>query len=225
MSAKKPDSPLGKTDSKTRQRLGRKFLEEVVFGQMRQLQTWKTVTQQTSQFDSGYLAQQLTSILTGIPGTGMRGRGDDLSDGSEVKAANTVQATDTPRWNHSLDRKPKRTKINELLARPSVFYVLFDTKERDEDAPFRCRIWRVNPSTDKGYQKLVKNWAANRGKSTYNMQIQPPRWSVSNEAACLGTHIELPLFFHAEQKELGELDYVEILHFKTKPGSSKVITS
>lgn len=212
--------PITLQDAKTRSRLGRKFLEEVVFGQMRQLQTWKTVTNQTSQFDSGYLAQQLTSILSGIPGTALRGRGDDLADGSEVKAANTVQATDTPRWNHSLKR---RDQVDSHLSKPSIFYVLFDTVERDDSSPIRCRIWKVSPSTDHAYQVLVEQWDTGRGATTYNMQIQPPRWDASNIASCFGTRLALPLFFHAEQRVIGGIDYVEVIAFNEDPGQSTIV--
>jgi len=212
--------PITTTDAQTRMRLGRKFLEEVVFGQMRQLQTWKTVTNQTSQFDSGYLAQQLASILSGIPGTGLRGRGDDLADGSEVKAANTVQATDTPRWNHSLRR---HEQVIQHLAKPSIFYVLFDTIERNDASPFRCRVWRVRPHIDQAYTALVESWNRERPQSRYNLQIQPPRWMATNEASCFGSRIDLPLYFHAEQRELGELDYVEVLSFNEDAGVSRVV--
>lgn len=214
------EGPIEGADVPTRQRLATKFLEEVIFGQMRQLLTWKTVTKQTAQLDSGYLAQQLVSILTGISGSGLRGRGDDLSDGSEIKAANTIQATDTPRWNHSL-RTDEQVRAH--LAKPAVYYVLFDTVIRNDEAPFRCRVWRVLTATDAAYRALVENWSVQRTLGRYNMQIQPPRWTTTNRATCFGTVIELPLFFHAQQKEMGKLDFVEVHEFNTNAGASNLV--
>lgn len=212
--------PISGADKGTRQRLATKFLEEVVFGQMRQLLTWKTVTNQTAQLDSGYLAQQLVSVLSGVSGSGWRGKGDDLADGSEIKAANTIQATDTPRWNHSLKTDDN---VRDHLAKPAIFYVLLDTLIRDDDAPFRCRVWKVVPQTDMPYRQLVNNWKASRTGSRYNMQIQPPRWSDTNRAKCLGIEIELPLYFHAQQKDMGELDFVEVHSFQENPGLSSLV--
>lgn len=213
--------PISGATKATRQRLATKFLEEVIFGQMRQLLTWKTVTNQTAQLDSGYLAQQLVSILTGISGSGLRGKGDDLSDGSEIKAANTIQSTDTPRWNHSLKND---AKVNEHIAKPAIFYVLFDTLKRDTESPFRCRVWKVEPAKDVLYRQLVQGWNTNRPASRYNMQIQPPRWEDSNRVSCFGSELQVPLFFHAQQKEMGDLDFVVVRSFTTSPGVCKKVS-
>jgi hypothetical protein len=140
----------------------------------------------------------------------MRGKGSDLADESEVKAANTLDAIDTPRWNHHLPNPPA---VNRLLARPSIYYVLFDTLARDSDSPFRCRVWRVFPQRDEAFQKLVQNWAKSEDRGD-NMQIQPPRWNPHNIAKCFGVRIRMPLLLHAEQQEIGTLDFVSIVKFR-----------
>lgn len=46
---------------------------------------WSKITNQTSQVRLAYPGQHLASVITGIKGAGTAARGDDLSDGSEVK--------------------------------------------------------------------------------------------------------------------------------------------
>ena len=78
--------------------------QEQVLEQRKKLTHWSTITAQSSQIDTGYIAQHLVSLQTQIAGQGMRGKGDDLCDGSEVKSANYLDSLDkkgavAPRWN------------------------------------------------------------------------------------------------------------------------------
>lgn len=87
-----------------RKLLAKNLLQEQVVEQRILLNHWSTITAQSSQIDTGYIAQHLVSLQTQIPGQGMRGKGDDLSDGSEVKSANFLDSLDKkgaklPRWN------------------------------------------------------------------------------------------------------------------------------
>lgn len=51
---------------------------------------WSKITNQTSQVRIAYPGQHLASVITGIKGKGTAARGDDLSDGSEVKTCSRV---------------------------------------------------------------------------------------------------------------------------------------
>src|SRR3990172_13177459 len=46
---------------------------------------WSKITNQTCQIRFAYPGQHIASVITGIKGRGTAARGDDLSDGSEVK--------------------------------------------------------------------------------------------------------------------------------------------
>ena len=77
-----------------RKDLATELLEEQVIRQRKKLNHWSTITAQSAQIDTGYIAQHLVSLQTQIPGQGMRGKGDDLCDGSEVKSANFLDSMD-----------------------------------------------------------------------------------------------------------------------------------
>ena len=70
------------------------LLQEQVIDQREKLHYWRDVTSQPAQIDTGYISQHIASLITGVPGGGMRGKGDDLADGSEVKSANFLDSLD-----------------------------------------------------------------------------------------------------------------------------------
>ncbi|MCQ3805841.1 MAG: MamI family restriction endonuclease [Acidimicrobiaceae bacterium] len=70
--------------------------------QWRTLLKWAALTGQSSQVDTGYIAQHVASILLAEPGQGFKGKGLDLMDGSEVKSAAIISGVDRPRWNHNM---------------------------------------------------------------------------------------------------------------------------
>jgi hypothetical protein len=71
--------------SVTHKQLIAALIKELFLDQRRVLTKWTGITNQSAQLDSGYIAQHLISLLTGIKGIRRRGKGLDLSDGSEVK--------------------------------------------------------------------------------------------------------------------------------------------
>ncbi len=77
--------------------------------QWRVLLKWAALTGQSSQVDTGYIAQHVASILLAEPGQGFKGKGLDLLDESEVKSAAIVSGVDRPRWNHDLGRSRTTT--------------------------------------------------------------------------------------------------------------------
>lgn len=200
----------------TRKALVKQFIESVVLSQYRQLVDWQTVTGQSSQLDSGYLGQQLVSLLTGIPGVGRRGKGADLLDGSEVKAASTLSGIDVPRWNNQIGRAQNRLRY---LEKHAIFFVLFDTVTRAETFPLRVRVWRVSPRSDRDFRAVIETWG--RRKSSGNFQLHPPCWDAGNVATNQAGNLKLPLMFQAQQKEIGKIDFMEINVIKPKPGKCR----
>lgn len=77
-----------------RKELARILIEEQIVNQRKMLSHWGTLTAQSFIIDTGYIAQHLVSLQTQISGQGMRGKGDDLCDGSEVKSANFIGSLD-----------------------------------------------------------------------------------------------------------------------------------
>ena len=207
------EAAIEKQDKNTRLALVKQFIESVIFGQYRQLVSWRTVTGQSSQLDSGYLGQQLVSLLTGVPGSGARGKGLDLADGAEVKAASTLSGVDVPRWNNQLKGK---SKVDSYLNHPAIYFVLFDTIDRREAFPLRVRIWKVEPRDDKCFSGVVRKWATK--DSSGNFQLHPPCWKDDDVATNNAGNIRLPLMFCAQQVEIGDIDFMEIKLCEWSPG-------
>ncbi|MDD6817838.1 MAG: MamI family restriction endonuclease [Prevotellaceae bacterium] len=72
----------------------KQFINEIIVVPRHALTKWAMITNQTPAAKIGYIAQHLTSLITGVPGTGSGARGDDLADGSEVKSCNKVDQAD-----------------------------------------------------------------------------------------------------------------------------------
>jgi len=214
---------LNELTSSNREILAKKFLEEVILPQWMQLQKWNNLTVQTSQIDFGYLAQHLISLLTGIPGNGQRGKGDDLSDGSEVKSASCLDADDTPRWNGVNCHKKTRVDIDAKYDEfPYFFFVLIDTTEKNGSI-LRCRAWVVRPSEDEAFRRVTLGWGEENDRRPYvdengktlkpmtNLQFHPPRWEKGEDNITTNTlgNLKLPLFYHAEQLDVPGISVME----------------
>ena len=89
-----------------RKQLAKILIEEQIVKQRKMLSHWGTLTAQSFIIDTGYIAQHLVSLQTQISGQGMRGKGDDLCDGAEVKSANFIG---------SLDKKAKLLLVGILV--------------------------------------------------------------------------------------------------------------
>lgn len=203
-------------DNETREILAKKFIEEVILPQWKQLRQWKEVTKQTPQIDFGYLAQHLVSIISGIRGTGQRGKGDDLSDGSEIKSASCLDAEDTPRWNNvNCGKKTERELLEILNNTPYFFFVLIDTTERFGDI-LRCRVWCIRPKEDTNFRNVILGWGKdNRTKSRTNLQLHPPRWDKAEENITTNTYgnLKLPLLYYSKQVDIPEILVMETKFF------------
>ena len=205
-------------NASTRKALAKSFIENVVLAQYRQLTGWQAVTQQTAQIDSGYLGQHLVSIISGTPGRGpgSKGKGLDLTDGSEIKTASTLGGIDKPRWNHTSFGNGRN--VAAYLQSPNVYFVLFDTVTKEAEFPLRIRVRRVSPTSDGPFRDVVEAWAGSA--SSGNFQLHPPCWRDDSRATNASRHLVLPLIFEAVQQEIPGVDFMKIVHWNLQPGKT-----
>ena len=190
-----------------RKELATQLLEEQVSEQREKLNHWSAITAQSSQIDTGYIAQHLVSLQTQIAGQGMRGKGDDLCDGSEVKSANFLDSLDkkgatAPRWNFTA---VTRQIMERFLEYPAVYLLSMDLNTK---GCFRTRIWKVDVTkhtilreryTERmnvlGYPKF-----ASEKEESINFQLFPPHIRTEESFARHGngrkngfSKLEIPL--------------------------------
>lgn len=72
-----------------------KLLMELVLEPRIKALEWSKITKQTPNMKIGYPGQHLASLITGMEGARTGARGDDLSDGTEVKSCSRVDQLDT----------------------------------------------------------------------------------------------------------------------------------
>lgn len=158
------------------------LLNEQILFQRIKLEKWSIVTAQSSQIDTGYIAQHLVSLRTQIPGQGMRGKGDDLCDGSEVKSANFLDSLDkkgaiAPRWNFTA----VTPDIMERFLNYNSLYLL--SIDLNKDRKVRIRIWAVDVTKHDVLRKRYILWMKTKGypkfknnkNESVNFQLFPPR--------------------------------------------------
>lgn len=154
-------------------------------------------TQHPVPVDSRGWSQIIVSVLTGLKGLA-RKKGADLEDGSDVKAANTWEAIDTPRFNGCIKAGTQAAhsgKLESLDAMPFLFFVLWDIKSTGEH---RCRIWCVRPQDDKVFRSMCKKWydrVAHGDIVSTNFQLHPPRGLDTNEIRNTCGNLIYPLLF------------------------------
>jgi hypothetical protein len=155
------------------------------------LREWRPITGQSAQVDSGYIAQHLVSLVSGISGVERRGKGLDLRDGGEVKTANAVDAVDKGRWN--LQFVSEET-MDALLEHSRIWFVLFDVLS---DERIRARIWTVDPRADEGFREAFTTWRGFAGRKSRNFQLHPPIGTDDDVATNLSGNLRLPKIFEA----------------------------
>lgn len=146
-------------------------------------------------------SQVLVSTLCGVKGLD-RKKGPDLKDGSDVKAAITWEAIDTPRFNGVIKAGTQaRTsgQLSSLDKMPRLFLVLWDQTAQGVG---RCRIWVVRPQHDSEFRAICADWYAKREAGeikSNNFQLHPPRGKHTNEIRNTCGNLVYPLYFHAER--------------------------
>lgn len=207
-----------------RSSLSVQLLQEQVVDQRKRLHYWRDITDQPAQIDSGYVGQHLVSLVTGIPGGLMRGKGLDLVDGSEVKCANFLDSLDArgavaPRWNF-LARSTG--DMDAFLATDDLYLVSLDQNPEER---VRARIWLVHPGKHPQLTPRYKEWMETRGhpklldpkRPDANFQLFPPRNKTTDDFARHGNgrdfaKLEIALesgtakkIFHAEEDAEGHI--------------------
>lgn len=176
--------------SDERKELAIQLLEEQVSNQREKLNHWSTITAQSSQIDTGYIAQHLVSLQTQIAGQGMRGKGDDLCDGSEVKSANFLDSLDkkgatAPRWNFTA---VTRQIMERFLDYPAVYLLSMDLNTKGN---FRTRIWKVDVTQHTILRERYTEWMnvlgypkfASDKEQSVNFQLFPPHINTEENYA------------------------------------------
>ncbi|NRD50858.1 MamI family restriction endonuclease [Corallococcus exiguus] len=144
-------------------------------------------------------SQILVSLLYGVRGM-ERQKGADLDDGSDVKAACTWHAIDTPRFNGVLKAGTKAVTSNDiasLQSMPHLFFVLWDHNARAEA---RCRIWVVQTQKDHSFRDMAAAWYRKRKSGEIksdNFQLHPPRGRDDNVFRNTCGNLAYPKLFEA----------------------------
>ena len=158
-------------------------------------------TEHPAPTDSRSWSQILVSLLTGIKGLA-REKGADLVDGSDVKAANTWGAIDTPRFNGVIKagtKSAKSGKLESLDDMPYLFFVLWDNEPTNNRE--RCRVWVVRTQSDRVFRAMCRKWYKLKDEGeiiSNNFQLHPPRGRNSNIFRNTCGNLQYPLLFSAE---------------------------
>lgn len=165
-----------------RMMLAKALIQEQIVDQKYLLSHWSLLTAQSSMIDTGYIAQHLVSLQTQIAGQGMRGKGDDLCDGSEVKGANFIDSLDkngatAPIWNFN----SVSVEIMERFLEYNAIYLL--SIDLNPQRQYRIRIWKVDIHKHKALRARYIEWMEKLGYPKFadpshksiNFQLFPPR--------------------------------------------------
>lgn len=79
----------------TDEKLIEQFIKDIILLPRLNILKWSRITKQSPALKLGYVSQYLASLITGVEGKRSAARGDDLSDGTEVKACNRIDQLDT----------------------------------------------------------------------------------------------------------------------------------
>jgi len=179
---------LEKLSKDERKGLVEKFLREMYFERRQDIFEWAQITKQTPLIETKFLGQNLVSLVTGIVGKGTAARGDDLSDGSEVKTCSrldqlskcnkckarvTALDKNCPRcgstditimkdshWIFTINTDEKKNRyLNET---PKIYFLLIDDYNLKGDELARFTIWVLYPKTDEYFRKqYIEDYYAN----------------------------------------------------------------
>jgi hypothetical protein len=150
-------------------------------------------TGHTTPCDTKSWSQILASLLLNIRGI-ERKKGADLEDGSDVKAANSWDAIDIPRFNGVVKegRVLTSAKAEDLEQMPNLIFVLWD--ETQVGKYDRCRVWVVRTSKDKTFRGVAEKWYKGSKKSA-NFQLHPPIGRDDSIVTNRCGNLSLPLLF------------------------------
>lgn len=227
------DTILASLSREKRILLSKKIIVDQIINQRKILGSWSTITGQSAMIDTGYIGQHLVSLVTCIPGQGMRGKGDDLTDGSEVKSANFLDSLDqrgatAPRWNFTANT----IYIMERFLTYDAIYLL--SIDRTQNTNIRVRIWKVNIQEHDILANRYQEWMEVKGypkfrntdRHSVNFQLFPPKTNTNENFARHGNgrangfpQLNIPLedtdgselIFHAEESITGDVEVFTFL--------------
>ena len=151
-------------------------------------------------------SQILVSLIVGIRGVD-RQKGPDLADGSDVKAANTWNAIDTPRFNGVLKAGTKALTSDEIASldtMPHLYFVLWDNAP-NKDA--RCRVWAVRTQKDEPFRDMAERWYEKKRNGVIrsdNFQLNPPRGQDGDVFRNTCGNLSYPKLFDATRSSSDE---------------------
>ncbi|NGX97257.1 MAG: MamI family restriction endonuclease, partial [Candidatus Afipia apatlaquensis] len=156
-----------------RKNLALELLNEQVIQQRLKLTHWSVITGQSAQIDTGYVAQHLASLITQISGQAMRGKGVDLIDSSEIKAANFLDSLDkkgatAPRWNFTAVTK----EIMERFLNYEKIYLL--SMDLNTKGKFRTRMWKIDITKHHILKNRYIEWMYKLGYPKFNTSKDQP---------------------------------------------------
>lgn len=180
-----------------RKELAKTLIKEQIVNQKSLLSHWSLLTAQSSLIDTGYIAQHLVSLQTQIAGQGMRGKGEDLCDGSEVKGANFLGSLDkngatSPRWDFTASTVDK---MEHFLNYNAIYLLSIDLNPHNQ---IRIRIWKVNIQNHTILRDRYTEWMKKLGYPKFsapshkgvNFQLFPPRNKTNDNYARHGRYKE-----------------------------------
>lgn len=191
-----------------RKQLAKLLIEEQIVKQRKKLSHWGTITAQSTIIDTGYIAQHLVSLQTQISGQGMRGKGDDLCNGAEVKSANFIGSLDkkgktAPRWDFSATNI---AKMEQFLDYNTLYLTSIDLNPEDN---CRIRIWKLDLNIHPILRNRYIEWMNVKGYPKFkdkenrhdvNFQLFPPKNKTNDTFARHGSNrqgelppIQIPL--------------------------------
>ena len=148
-------------------------------------------------------SQILVSKLTDVRGLD-RSKGPDLCDGSDVKGANTWEAIDRPRFNGVIKAGTLAARSGSMASldlMPHLYFVLWDISG---EGCWRCRIWVVQPKSDREFRRVCRSWYKMRSSGeivSSNFQLHPPYGDDGNLLRNRCGNLHYPLYFSAERRE------------------------
>ena len=146
------------------------LLKDLYIAPRKNLLKWSRRTKQTAQVRLGYAGQHVASAITGVKGIGTAARGDDLSDGTEVKSCSradqlseckdceakvmvwqeqcpecgykNIDIKTDSHWIFRIDSEKELNLLTEKI--PRLVMIMFDRKSIDDD-DIRLRAWLIDP--------------------------------------------------------------------------------
>lgn len=177
-------TPIEKMGISVRKQLFKEFFEDVIYPQRMLQLGYRELTNQTAMVDTdGHLAQLIVSIVTGISGTGKKGKSNDelgdLSDGSEVKSGWRI---DQKNDDEKEDAHPhfgnlattaipaKGAKSIEDFFSCGKLYVVFHSYT--VSSHYKCEVLVVNLE-DADVQETIRDWMGETSKKDLQPRLYP----------------------------------------------------